>query len=94
MEAIALDSFCEITPWDRKEFRDSRHRAVKRCIKAGDLGQFRMTEQKGFDQINLAGEMIGIVWRDASQFRQQFSGNSHRLRMFHAVDDSMPDSLD
>ena len=70
METVSLNSLGVEATRNRQQLGDTRHRAVKRRVKAGHLGQFRMTPAERLDQFNLARQMIRVVWPDATQFIQ------------------------
>lgn len=48
-----------------------------------------MTLAERLDQLDLSGQMVRVIWNDAMKFIQQFLRDTHRLRVFHAVDDSV-----
>ena len=86
VETVALNSLGVEASRNRQQLGHARHGAVKRRVKTGHLGQFRMTLAERLDQFNLAGQMIRVVRPDAMQFIQQFLGDNLRLGVFHAVD--------
>ena len=89
VETVALNSLGVEVPRNRQQLGHARHGLVKRRVKTGHLGQFRMTLAERLDQVKLAGHMIRVVRADAMQFIQQFRGDQFRLGMFHAVNHPM-----
>src|ERR1039458_8260039 len=75
VETVSLNSLCVEASRNRKQFGHARHGLVKRRVKTGHLGQFRMTLAERLDQFNLAGQMIRVVGPDTMQFIQQFLGD-------------------
>ena len=68
METVALHPLRIVAARDREQPGHPRYGAVKRRVKTGHLGQFRMTLAERLDQFDLAGQMIRIVRADAVQF--------------------------
>src|SRR5450432_2512012 len=94
MEAVAFDSLCRIAPRNGKYFCDARHGAVKRGVEAGHLRQLRMTLLERLDQRDLARQVLGVIRRNAAQFREQLRRDALRGGMLHAMHDAMPYRLD
>ena len=92
VKAVPLDALRVIAPRNREQLGDKRHRAVKRRVKAGYLRQLGMTLTKRPDQLDLARQMIRRIRHCATQFVDQFRGDTFRLRaghpMHHAVSHS------
>ena len=70
MEAVALHALLLVAPRNGKEPRDARHAAVEGGVEAGHLWQLGMTPAERLDQLDLARQVIGIGWADASQVVQ------------------------
>src|SRR5450756_2928328 len=62
VETVALNSLRLVATRDGKQLGNTRHIAVKRRVKTGNLGKFRMTLAECLDQFDLAGQMIRVVW--------------------------------
>src|ERR1035438_9762979 len=71
VETVALHSLRVVATRDGKQLGNTRHGAVKRSVKTGYLGQFRMTLAERLDQLDLARQMVRVVWADAVQFRSE-----------------------
>ena len=74
METVALHSLRVVAARNRQQPGDPRHGVVKRRVKTGHLGQFRMTLAERLDQFDLAGQMFRVVRADAVQFIQSIPG--------------------
>ena len=94
VEAVALDALCRVAPRDRQQLGDTRHGAVKRGVEARHLGQFRMPLAERLDQLDLARQVIGVIRRDAVQFREQLRRDPLRFGMLHAVHHAVSHGLD
>src|ERR1041385_8464749 len=68
---------------------------MKGSIKTGDLGQPPVPPFEKFDQLNLSGEVLGIIRLETAQLGQQRSCNQLRLpKLASARDDSMANPRD
>jgi len=85
VETVALDAPGRIAPRDRQQPGDPRQRAVKGGVEARHLRQPGMPPPERLDQLDLARQVIGVVRRDAAQFREQPRRDPFRRRMPHAV---------
>ena len=94
VETVALNSLGVEASRNRQQLGDTRHGVVKRRVKTGHLGQFRMTLAERLDQFDLAGQMIRVVRRDAMQFIHQLRRDLFRLGMRHAMHHSVSHGLD
>lgn len=94
MKSVAPDFDGLETTRDRQEPGHARQGVVNRCVKAGYLGQLRMTLAERLYQCNLMRKMIRVVGTDAVKFIQQCPGNPLGLGMLHAVDHAVTDCHD
>ena len=94
METVALHAQLRKAARDRKQPGDPRHRAVKRRVEARHLGQPRMTAAERLYQPDLLRQVVGVIGRDAAQFRQEPRRDPLRLGMPHAVDHAVARGLD
>ena len=94
VEAVALDALRRVAPRDRQQPGDPRHGAVKRGVEARHLGQLRMALPERLDQPDLARQVLGVIRRDAVQFREQLRRDPLRFGMRHAVHHAVSHGLD
>ena len=74
----------------RQQLRHPRHGAVKGGVEAGELRQQRVALLQGFDERNLAGQVVGVEGADLAQLGQQRRRDALGLLVLQAVHYPVP----